>query len=86
MSVSNIRYMDLQENIGGGRGAHTSVSVISPFIRIEQFNEDELRKDGRYRQADDQYRIIATFTLQVEIHAFEKGYRRKHEKIFDSIH
>lgn len=47
------------------------MSVVNPFIRIERFNEDQIRKDGH---REDQYRIIATFTLQVKIHAFEKGY------------
>lgn len=50
----------LQENVGGGRGRHTTISVLDPYIRIE-------------RTDDNQYRIIATFKLQVKIHAFEKG-------------
>ncbi|KAH6699078.1 hypothetical protein BKA61DRAFT_741252 [Leptodontidium sp. MPI-SDFR-AT-0119] len=62
----------LQENVGGGRGRHTTISVLDPYIRIE-------------RTDDNQYRIIATFKLQVKIHAFEKGYMRRCEKLFDFV-
>lgn len=55
-----IRKIYLHESVGGGRGRHTAVSVLNPYMRIE-------------RTDDAQYRIIATFKLQVKIHAFEKG-------------
>lgn len=32
MPESNIRYIDLEENVGGGRGAHTS-GKLHPFFQ-----------------------------------------------------
>ena len=58
---SNIQSVELDENVGGGRGANTTVSVLVPEIRIE-------------RTKKEKYLIVVTFTLQVKIHAFEIGF------------
>jgi hypothetical protein len=58
---SQLHPINLQESVGVGRGAHTTVSVLDPLVWIE-------------RTEDDHYRIVATFNLQIKIHAFEKGY------------
>ncbi|KAL5330677.1 hypothetical protein ACEPPN_000196 [Leptodophora sp. 'Broadleaf-Isolate-01'] len=72
---SHVKPVELLENVSGGRGAHTAVSVLEPVMSIE-------RTDNKERP---EYRIVAYFKLQVKIHAFEKGYRKKNEKLFDSI-
>jgi hypothetical protein len=59
-----VRVIELDENVGGGKGALTSVSVLEPCIRIE-------------RTTSHEYRIIVFFKLQVKIHAFEKGYVKR---------
>ena len=68
-SESPVRTFSLSENISGGRGANTTVSVLEPEIRIERGqrgpSEDE---------AEAYYRIILFFKLQVKIHAFERGF------------
>lgn len=58
---SNIQPVELDENVGGGRGANTTISVLVPEIRIE-------------RTKKEKYLIVVTFTLQVKIHAFEIGF------------
>jgi hypothetical protein len=59
--LSRLHPINLQENVGVGRGADTTVSVLDPAIRIG-------------RAENDHYRLIASFNLQVKIYAFEKGY------------
>lgn len=60
---SHVKPVELLENVSGGRGAHTAVSVLEPVMSIE-------RTDNKERP---EYRIVAYFKLQVKIHAFEKG-------------
>ncbi|PMD31769.1 hypothetical protein L207DRAFT_640588 [Hyaloscypha variabilis F] len=69
---SQVKAGNLEEKVAGGRGAQTSVSVLEPVMWIE-------------RTKDNKYRIVATFKLQVKIDAFEKGYRKKFDKLFDYI-
>jgi hypothetical protein len=57
---------ELLENVSGGRGTHSTVSVLEPTISIERTNSKE----------NPEFRIVAFFKLQVKIHAFEKGYVR----------
>jgi hypothetical protein len=62
---SHVRELWLQENVAGGRGRNTTVSVLAPSITIERTKTEDPK--------ESEYRIIATFNLQVKIHAFEKG-------------
>ncbi|CZR67348.1 uncharacterized protein PAC_17247 [Phialocephala subalpina] len=91
---SHIKSVELLENISGGRGAHTTVSVLDPVISIERTDSKE----------NPELRIVAYFKLQIKIHTFEKGfvfivsyrteasiadlrsrYRKKNDKLFDFI-
>lgn len=58
---SQIKKLYLHENVAGGRGRHTTVSVLEPTMWIERTKEDD-------------YRIVCRFDLQFKIHAFEKGF------------
>jgi hypothetical protein len=61
MRESHVRHIPLLEEIEGGKGKYTTVSVLEPSVRIERTKEGD-------------YRIIAFFKLQVEIHAFDDEY------------
>jgi hypothetical protein len=88
----NVTPIELVDNVSGGRGAQTSVSVLEPTMWIE-------RSDNK---KNPEYRIVAYFQLQVKIHAFDKGYvnivllsketvadehryRKKNDKLFDFV-
>jgi hypothetical protein len=60
---SHIQPLELLENVAGGRGAHTTFSILEPEMTIERTDSKEY----------PEYRIVAYFKLQVKIHAFEKG-------------
>ncbi|KAF4624927.1 hypothetical protein G7Y89_g13242 [Cudoniella acicularis] len=70
-TVTDVIPLDLSESVGVGRGAHPTVSVLEPVMCIERTETD--------------FRIVARFKLQVKIHAFEKGYKKRLEKFFDFV-
>jgi len=61
---SNIRPIDLEENIGGRQGKYTAVSILEPVIRIE-------RSGVKHREGETGlkpvYRIILNFKMQLSI-------------------
>ena len=67
---SNILDLLLDENVAGGRAAHTSISVLEPVMRIERTGD---RSDPKHAPPEE-YRIVLNFKLQVKIHAFDRGY------------
>ena len=69
-----IDQLPLHENVGGGKSANVSVSVLQGVLRIER--ADDAKKN---------YRIVAAFHLQVKIHGFEKGYFKTVDRLFDFI-
>jgi len=61
--LSNIHPLQLEENIGGGRGNYASVSVLEPVMRVERSGADCVKRPG----ARPVYRIILSFTIQFTI-------------------
>ncbi|KAK5662641.1 hypothetical protein OQA88_8556 [Cercophora sp. LCS_1] len=59
--LSNIHPLQLEENVGGGQGYYTTVSILEPVMRIERSGE-RLRNGGR-----SVYRIILNFKMQLGI-------------------
>jgi len=92
--VEHIAELSLKECVGGGKTANTSISALGGVIRVER--EHDGKKDDQDEQ-DDQgnkddkdgkpgnYRIVASFQLQVKIHGFEKGYFKTHNRLFDFV-
>ncbi|KAK1749556.1 hypothetical protein QBC47DRAFT_150752 [Echria macrotheca] len=66
--------LPLHENVGGGKSANTSVSVVQGVVRIERDND-----------AKRHYRIVVAFHLQVKIHGFEMGYFKTVDRLFDFV-
>jgi hypothetical protein len=73
---SNINDLLLWENVAGGRGAYTTVSVLEPMMRIERTNKEGYHNKEHHQEEfrEEEYRIVVNFNLQVKIHAFEKGF------------
>lgn len=62
--LSHIHPLALEENVGGGRGNYTTVSILEPVIRVE--------RTGEYKQCGipdgrSVYRIILNFRMQLSI-------------------
>lgn len=62
--LSNIHPLALEENVGGGRGNYTAVSILEPVMRIERSGEHM-----QYGNPDGKsvYRIILNFKMQLSI-------------------
>lgn len=63
--------IDLHEKIGAGQGHSTSVSILRPHVRIERSAN---APSDRGPEEKPYFRIILTFTLQVNILGFDSQF------------
>ncbi|KAN0089148.1 hypothetical protein V8E51_019408 [Hyaloscypha variabilis] len=69
----------------GGENATVAEEFGRPKIP-KNVTPIELVENVAFRQQKNpEYRIVAYFQLQVKIHAFDKGYRKKNDKLFDFV-
>ena len=76
---SHVRHIHLHENIAGGRGQYTTISVLEPGIRVERSKRlpsEDPSKRWQPKYDEEHYRIILTFKLQAEIIGFDHGFAR----------